>query len=221
MVGSVAVLGIGAALLIKPAPRLAAPLPRLWARLCLAALKFTCGIEVKLLNPEFLPAGPAVLAAQHQSALDIFIWLALLERPSFVYKQELAKLPLFGALLNPYGMIPVQRGGGGPALRKMAADCAAALERGRQIVIFPEGTRVPPGQRVALRSGIASLAKTGLAPVIPATTDSGLVWGKRAFQKSPGIAHVKLFPPLGSDLPQEEILPMLTGIFYEEGIGRT
>lgn len=218
MVASGTVLSLWGVLALRIAPRRVAGLPHLWARYVVTALRLCCGIDIRLVNPELLPEGAAIIAAQHQSALDIFIWLALLPRPAFVFKQELANIPLFGRLLVPCGMVPVQRGGGARALRQMVTDCRAALERGQQVVIFPEGTRVSPGARVSLRSGIASLAKSTGAPVIPAATDSGLRWGPRAFHKTAGPARVKLFPPLGENIARDGILPELSRIFYEEGV---
>ena len=181
----------------------------------MAALRLFCGIDVRVDGREHLPEGGAIIAAQHQSTLDILIWLTELERPVFVFKRELRKLPFFGALLVPSGMIPVDRGGARQALRKMVADCAASAAAGHQIIIFPEGTRIAHGQRTRLRPGIAALAQATAAPVIPAATDSGLLWGPRAFGKTPGTAHVRFFAPLAPGLSQEEILAQLTTIFYE------
>jgi 1-acyl-sn-glycerol-3-phosphate acyltransferase len=199
-------------------PRHLVKFPQAWARISIAALRLFCGIDVRIEGREYLPKGSAVIAAQHQSTLDILIWLTLLERPAFVFKRELRKIPIFGALLAPTGMIPVDRGGAGQALRRMVADCGTSLASGHQVVIFPEGTRVAPGKRVRLRPGIAALAMATTAPVIPAATDSGLRWGPRAFGKTPGTVSVKLSPPLEPGLSQEEILTHLATLFYEEDV---
>jgi 1-acyl-sn-glycerol-3-phosphate acyltransferase len=205
-------------LMMKIAPARLQRVPKNWARFCIASLRLCCGVDIRIQNQEHLPQGPAVIAAQHQSALDIFIWLALLPNPALVFKQELARIPLFGALLAPSGMIPVDRDGAAPALRKMVTEARAALARGCQVVIFPEGTRVAPGARSPLHVGIVALARASYAPVIPAATNSGLRWGARAFHKNPGPVDVKLFPPLTPGLRREDLIAELTADFYERGV---
>ena len=193
--------------------------PILWAKVCLAGLRLFCGVRLRIEGREHLPpAGGAIIAAQHQSTLDVLIWLTLLQHPSFVFKRELAKIPLFGVLLEPTGMVPVDRGGAGQALRKMVADCAKVLAAGRQIILFPEGTRVAPGKRARLHPGIVALAKANNLPLIPAATDSGLYWGARAFHISPGTVTVRLYPPIAPETPQEEILARLGATFYDLGV---
>jgi 1-acyl-sn-glycerol-3-phosphate acyltransferase len=218
MYGSGIVLSLAGLVLWKLAPRRLAMIPSLWSRICLRALALCCGTRLRMINPELLPAGKVVIAAQHQSALDILIWLAILPRPAFVFKQELMKIPLFGALLMPAGMIPVDREGAAPALRKMVTACRAALAEGRQVIIFPEGTRVAPGARGHLHPGVVALARATYAPVIPAATDSGLRWGARAFGKTPGPVTVKLFPPLTPGMRREDLIAELTEVFYEKGV---
>ena len=218
MFGSGLILSLSGFLVWAIAPQHLIKVPQLWARISVAALRLFCGIDIRVQGQDYLPKGGAVIAAQHQSTLDILIWLTVLERPVFVFKRELRKLPFFGALLVPTGMIPVDRGGAGQALRRMVADCSASLASGHQIVLFPEGTRVTPGQRARLRPGVAALALATTAPVIPAATDSGLRWGPRAFGKTPGTANLKLVPPLEPSLSQEEILAHLATLFYENGV---
>ncbi|MDD2794270.1 1-acyl-sn-glycerol-3-phosphate acyltransferase [Acidocella sp.] len=194
-------------------------MPILWAKICLAALRLFCGVRLRIEGREYLPPpGGAIVAAQHQSTLDVLIWLTLLPHPSFVFKRELAKIPLFGVLLEPTGMVPVDRGGAGQALRKMVSDCATALDAGRQIILFPEGTRVLPGKRARLHPGIVALAKANNLPLIPAATDSGLSWGAKAFRILPGIVTVKLYPPIAPETPQDEILARLATYFYDSGV---
>ena len=190
---------------------------RLWARLCLAALRLFCGITVEPSGLEQLPAGSALIAAQHQSALDIFIWLALLPRPAFVFKSELGKIPIFGTMLIPGGMIPVNRGGGGAALQSMVAGCNTALADGRQIILFPEGTRVATGKRATLRHGITAVAHSTNTEIFPAATNSGQHWGARAFGKTPGPVHLKIFAPLPPTLLRDEIMAELIKDFYDLG----
>jgi 1-acyl-sn-glycerol-3-phosphate acyltransferase len=135
-----------------------------------------------------------------------------------VLKQQLLRLPVIGPLLIPCGFIPVDRDGGTPALRKMLADCREAAAVGRPIVIFPEGTRVVPGQRGTLQPGIVALAKMLNLPVIPAATNSGLFWGRQAFHKYPGTLRVKIFPALRGGATRGDILRQLEQCYYGEGV---
>lgn len=187
---------------------------QLWARISLWALRVFCGITVEARGLDRLRPGGCVIAAQHQSALDILLWLTLLPRPAFVFKKELTRIPIFGALLEPSGMIRVDRGGGRKALRDMVAGAHAAVADGRQVVIFPEGTRVAPGMKGQLRHGIAALAQGLQAPLIPATTDTGVRWGRVAFNKQPGPVHITLHDALPPGLPREELLDRLSRLYY-------
>ena len=191
------IVGIGVRIF---APARTADFARFWIRLVLRAAERICGITLELSGREHLPEGGAMLlAAQHQSAYDTLIWMLLLPRTTYVVKQELMRLPLFGPLLKGAGMIGVDRKAGSVALKQLTADAQEATRQGRQIVIFPEGTRVAPGVRVPLRPGIAALATRLDLPVIPVATDSGRHWGRRSFLRSPGPIHVAICPPLAID----------------------
>jgi len=181
-----------------------------WAGLVLDGAAALCGIRVVVLGQEHLPArGAALIASQHQSAFDTLIWLRLVPRAAYVFKAELARIPLFGSLLAPAGQISVDRGASFSAVRSLLRGADRAKADGRQIVIFPEGTRVAPGVEAELRPGIAALAaRTGL-PVIPVATDSGLLWGRRAFRKRPGVIHIVVGPPIPPGLPQATLIATL------------
>ncbi len=182
---------------------------QVWAGLLLDGARVICGIRVVVTGREHLPPdGPLLIASQHQSAFDTLIWLRLVPRVAYVFKAELSRVPLFGPLLIPAGQIPVARGGIN-AVRTLLRGGDRAKADGRQIVVFPEGTRVRPGEDMPLRPGIALLAnRTGL-PVIPVVTDSGLLWGRRAFNKRPGVIHIAIGPPIPPDLPQAEMVAAL------------
>lgn len=178
-----------------------------WAGLVLWGAAALCGIRVTVVGREHLPTGgPALIASQHQSAFDTMIWLRLVPRTAYVFKAELARIPLFGSLLVPAGQIPVDRGASFSAVRSLLRGADRAKADGRQIVIFPEGTRVAPGIEAELRPGIAALAaRTGL-PVIPVATDSGLYWGRRAFRKMPGSIRIVVGPPIPPGLSQAALI---------------
>lgn len=181
-----------------------------WAGLVLGGAATICGIRVVVIGREHLPTdGAALIASQHQSAFDTLVWLRLVPRAAYVFKAELARVPLFGSLLVPAGQIPVDRGASFSAVRSLLRGADRAKADGRQIVIFPEGTRVAPGVEAELRPGIAALAaRTGL-PVIPVATDSGLRWGRRAFRKTPGAIHIIIGRPIPAGLSQTALIATL------------
>jgi 1-acyl-sn-glycerol-3-phosphate acyltransferase len=188
---------------------------QLWSRISLRALHSICHIDIQVEGREFLPqSGPALIAAQHQSAFDILVWLTLLPYPAYVLKQELVDIPLLGATLPKAGFIAVDRDGGAQSLRSMVTGCRKAVAAGRQIVIFPEGTRVPPGERGCIQPGIVALARALKLPVIPAATNSGSHWGKRAFKKYPGTVTVTLYPPAAEAMQREDLTRELEHRYY-------
>jgi 1-acyl-sn-glycerol-3-phosphate acyltransferase len=132
--------------------------------------------------------------------------MLLVPAPSYVVKQELTRIPLFGPLLAPAGMIPVDRQAGAAALRGLLQATRRARAGGRQIIIFPEGTRVAPGERVPLQPGLAAIATHLDLPVHPVATDSGLRWGRRAFMKYPGIIHIAVGPAIPAGTPRAPLL---------------
>ena len=188
---------------------------RSWARLVLGGLRRLCRIDWVVTGREHLPAGAALIAPMHQSAFDTMVWLTLVPNCVYVLKYELTRVPVFGRLLLSAGMIPVDRGGGASALRDLVRRATTAAAAGQQILIFPEGTRAPPGAIGQLQPGVAALsARTGL-PVIPVATNSGHRWGRRAFQKHPGTIHIAILPALPAGLPREALLAALQCAYTE------
>jgi len=187
-----------------------------WARAVLAGLRWLCGITWVVTGREHLPAsGAALIASNHQSAFDTMVWLLLVPRACYVVKRELMRVPVFGPACRLTGMMIVDRDAGGAAIRGLLREADRAVAERRQIVIFPEGTRVAPGVRVPLQPGVAALAsRTGL-PVIPIATDSGYCWGRRAFRKRPGVIHVAIGAPIPPGLKREELMRRLELAFAE------
>jgi 1-acyl-sn-glycerol-3-phosphate acyltransferase len=203
------VMTLYAALLRFVAPDRILPVVMAWARVELAAARVLCGIRFAVLGRENLPSGPALIASQHQSAFDTLVWFLLVNRCSYVVKRELARIPIFGSLMRPAGMILVDRSAGAAAVRGLVRDGRRAAAEGRQIVIFPEGTRAIPGQHLPIHPGFVALASgTGL-PVIPVLTDSGRYWGRRAFRKRPGLIHIEILPPLPPGMPKAALIERL------------
>ena len=193
---------------------MARALTRRWARLVVGGLRVLCDIRLEVRGLELLPAdGPALLASHHESAFDTIVWLMLLPRCTYVMKHELRRLPLFGALTRVAGHIAVDRAGGAAALRTLARETERAVGAGRQIVIFPEGTRTAPGQVVPVQPGVVAIAARAGVPVIPVATDSGRHWGRRAFYKRPGTIHIHLLAPIPAHTPRAELVRRLEAAF--------
>lgn len=183
---------------------------RFWAHTIVALARTICGIRVEVTGREHIPAGAALIASHHESALDTLVWLSLVPAACYVLKRELRSIPLFGSLAAATGMIVVDREGGAGAMRGLMKAADQAVQAGRQIVIFPEGTRAPARTLLPLQPGIAALAsRTGL-PVIPVATNSGDCWGRRAFHKYPGVVRIVIRPPLPARLPRDQLMQALT-----------
>ena len=151
------------------------------------------------------PSGAAIVAAKHQSMFETLEIMLLLDQPAIVLKRELVDIPLWGWVVRRYGVIPVDRSGGAAALRRMMRAAEAAIAEGRPIVIFPEGTRVPPGQRPPLQPGFAGLYRALKLPVVPVALDSGRLWPRRRFAKRPGIVTMRFGAPIPPGLPRGDV----------------
>jgi 1-acyl-sn-glycerol-3-phosphate acyltransferase len=176
---------------------------RAWARFHRSCAALLLGIRARVEGTP--PPGPALVAAKHQSMFETLELVILLDAPVLVMKRELAEIPLWGRLTRRYGMIPVDRAGGAAALRRMLKAAEAAIAEGRPIVIFPEGTRVAPGQRAPLQPGFAGLYRVLGLPVVPLALDSGRLWPRRSFVKRPGTVTFRFGEPIPPGLPRREI----------------
>lgn len=208
--GSTALLMIPGLAIRLFAPRQALRLAIFWAHMELLAARLICGIRVRVTGAEYLPReGAALIASRHESAFDTMVWLTLLPRACYVLKTELTRIPFFGGLVRPSGMIPVDRDGGATTMRQLMRDGLRAMAEGRQIVIFPEGTRGHSGTLLTLHPGVAALAFSTKLPVIPVWTNSGLLWGRRSFRKYPGTIAIQVLPPLPAGLKRAELMARL------------
>jgi 1-acyl-sn-glycerol-3-phosphate acyltransferase len=174
-----------------------------WGRFHRRAARLILGIRSEVKGAA--PAGPSLVAAKHQSMFETLEILMLLDQPAVVLKRELSDIPLFGWVTKRYGCIPVDREGGGAALRQMMRAAEAAIAEGRSIVIFPEGTRVSVGEQPPLQSGFAGLYRALKLPVAPLALDSGRLWPRRSFIKRPGTVTMLWGEPIPPGLKRTEI----------------
>ncbi|WP_106640446.1 lysophospholipid acyltransferase family protein [Allosphingosinicella vermicomposti] len=153
----------------------------------------------------FTPEGPMLIAAKHQSMFETVEFLLLLDRPAVVLKKELSDIPGWGWAARAFGTIPVDRDGGATALRRMLKAAQAAIAEGRPILIFPEGTRVAPGEQPPLAAGFSGLYKALGLPVVPVALDAGRIWPKGRFVKHPGDVRFVFHDPIPPGLPRKEV----------------
>jgi len=146
---------------------------------------------------------PVIYAAKHQAMYETLELGRMLRTPAIVMKQELASIPVWGWAARRYGVIVVDREATAGALRRMVREAQAELALGRSILIFPEGTRVAPGEQPPLRAGFAGLYQMLRIPVIPVAIDSGLVWPKHGPKRS-GVVTFRFGEPIPPGLPRAE-----------------
>ena len=180
-----------------------------WARSNLWLLRVIVGIHVEFRGRENIPPGPLLVAAKHQSVWETFALLNVVDDPTFVLKRELMWLPLFGWLAWKAGMVPVNRGAGSLALSDLNQRAREEAYRGRQIMIFPEGTRREPGADPAYKFGIAHLYGSLDLPCLPVALNSGLFWPRRRFIRRPGTITVEFLEPIPPGLPRKAFMQEL------------
>jgi 1-acyl-sn-glycerol-3-phosphate acyltransferase len=180
------------------------PLPRMaryriisgWSRLVVRLARVLCGIRWSVQGREHLPAHPSVILSKHQSAWETLAYQEIFPPQVLVLKEELLWIPFFGwglALMSP---IAIDRASGRAALRDIARRGKERLAQGFWVVIFPEGTRVPVGERRPYQQGGAWLAAQCGVPVVPVAHNAGRLWPKNAFLKRSGMVTVRIGPPI-------------------------
>ena len=185
------------ALLAMALPRLAVlRMADLWGRVSVWLLRVVCNTRMELRGLENLPDGPLIVAAKHQSTWETFALLRLFDDFTFIVKRELMWIPIFGWCMWKGRMIPVDRGAGSQALNDMTARAREEIRTGRQLIIFPEGTRRAPGAEPRYKFGVAHLYAEAGVPCVPVALNSGLFWPRRAFMRLPGTIVVEFLPPI-------------------------
>lgn len=182
---------------------------KFWTGSTMVALRLIAGTRIEVRGLDKLPKGGALLAPKHQSAFETMALFPLLADPTYVMKRELMLVPLFGWYTWKAGMIAVDRAGGSKALRKLAADAKAAVAAGRQIILFPEGTRRPVGAPPDYKFGIIHLYRELKVPVYPIALNAGLYWPRRSFLRYPGTIIVEVLDPIPPGLDSKTFLARL------------
>ena len=172
---------------------------RSWSQLNLWWLRTVCGVRWRVEGQERLPDEPAIVFCKHQSAWETMAMPLLIPPQSWVLKRELMWLPFFGwglALLKP---IAIDRSAGRRAVDQLVEQGRRRLDEGLWVIIFPEGTRIPPGRKGRYKIGGAVLAARTGRPVVPIAHNAGEFWPRRGFIKRPGTVRVVIGPPIPSE----------------------
>jgi 1-acyl-sn-glycerol-3-phosphate acyltransferase len=183
--------------------------PNNWSRLNNWMLRVICGAKVEFKGVENIPDGPCIIAAKHQSAWDTFVFLPYLKDPVLILKRELMWIPLFGQFVAKMDMIAIKRSSREESRRQVAEGANRAKRDGRQILIYPEGTRRAPGAEPAYKQGVAMIYEATGLPVVPIAHNAGVFWPRRKFLRFPGTMTVEFLPPIPAGLKRDEMFARL------------
>jgi 1-acyl-sn-glycerol-3-phosphate acyltransferase len=167
-----------------------------WAHLMLYLLRMICGINYRVIGAERIPRTPSIILSKHQSAWETLAFQQIFPPQVWVLKKELLRVPFFGWGLAMTSPIAIDRSSGKAALKQIVEQGKDRLKKGFWIVIFPEGTRIAPGQKGKYRIGGAWLATHTNVPVVPVAHNAGEYWGKNALIKLPGTITVSIGAPI-------------------------
>jgi 1-acyl-sn-glycerol-3-phosphate acyltransferase len=204
-----AVMGLVSLPLLLTTRRTAQKAVKLWSQLVVLGLRWIVGARIEVRGLQHLPDGGCLIAAKHQGMLDIIPPFDYLDDPCLVMKQELMRIPVFGWFSAKLRMIVINRKGAAKALRGMVHDAVDALGEGRQILIFPEGSRKEPGEAPDYKPGIAGLYRELKVPCTPLATNSGLIWPAHGFLRYPGLVVFEFLPPIQAGLKRATFMAML------------
>ena len=178
-----------------------------YARYAMWSASWTIGLRTEVRGP--VPQGEVLVAAKHQSFLDIIMIFNALPRAKFVMKREVLWTPVIGQYTKRMQMIAVDRGKRGKAIVKMLADVQAGRREPGQLVIYSQGTRVAPGVSVPYKKGTAALYEQLGQTCVPAATNAGYFWPRRGLYRRPGLAIVEFLEPIEPGLTKAEFMARL------------
>ena len=183
---------------------------RAWLRLSVNSARTIMGVQYRVQGMEHLPTDPqqgVVLLVKHQSTYETFLMPAIMPRPlAYVFKKELLKVPFFGWSIGALDMIHIDRSQRARAFIKVVEQGKRLLGQGIWVIMFPEGTRIPRGQKGEYKTGATRLAIMAGVPVVPVAVTSAKCWPRKAFVKKPGIVEVSIGQPIPTEGRQHEEL---------------
>ncbi|MDZ4761346.1 MAG: lysophospholipid acyltransferase family protein [Alphaproteobacteria bacterium] len=182
---------------------------RQWSRAQVFGLRWLCGVRTEYRGLENLPASGVLVAMKHQSTYDTITPFLFTRDPAFVLKQELLDAPVFGIYARRADMIPIDRDGGMKTMKQMLASARALAEAGREVIIFPEGTRQLVGAVTDLKPGVAGIYRAMNVPCIPVAINTGLCWPAAGFIRKPGLVVFEALPAIEAGLSRDEFMRRL------------
>ena len=180
-----------------------------WGRVNLVLVRVIAGVDCEIRGREKIPAGPLIVASKHQSAWETFALLTLFDNPLFILKRELTWIPFFGWLLIKGRMVAIDRRRGKEALAAMNERARVELSQGRQLIIFPEGTRRPAGAEPRYKFGVAHIYAAEGVPCLPVALNSGLFWPRRSILRKPGKVVVDILDPIPPGMEKDAFFARL------------
>jgi 1-acyl-sn-glycerol-3-phosphate acyltransferase len=177
-----------------------------WSRMNFRLLRWICNLDYKIIGYEKIGHGPLLVASKHQSLWETFALMTVFDDPAYVLKRELIWIPFFGWCAWKTDMIPVDRGKGSQALADMTERAKTEVERRRQLIIFPEGTRRAPGAEPKYKFGVAHLYSEIGVPCLPVALNSGVFWPRRSFRRYPGTVTVEILDPIAPGMDKQAFL---------------
>jgi 1-acyl-sn-glycerol-3-phosphate acyltransferase len=190
-----------------------------WAKTSIFLLRVICNIKVEYRGVEKIPKGPLIVASKHQSMWETFAFLQFFEEPLYILKRELTWIPVFGLFLIKANMIAVERNSGPRSLKDMTRRAGAEVRRGRQLIIFPEGTRRPVGAPPRYKHGVGQVYVDSGVACLPVALNSGLFWPRRTFRRYPGTIVVEFLDLLPPGLTRDQFIAQVSTVI-EEATGR-
>ncbi|MFN0264907.1 lysophospholipid acyltransferase family protein [Tepidamorphus sp. 3E244] len=180
-----------------------------WGHVSMFLLRVLAGTKVEFRGTEKIPPGPLLVASKHQSAFETFALATLFDAPNLVLKEELNRIPFFGIWTRKLGLVALNRSKGAKSLKMLAQDSAATFAEGRQLIIFPEGTRQAPGAAPTYKVGAAFVYDKAGVPCLPVALNSGVYWPRNAFVKYPGTIVVEVLDPIPAGLDRKAFMAQL------------
>lgn len=209
MYGLMIIVGLGGIPLILGPRSWSRGLLKFYLKLLWPGLAVICGVKIEIRGRENLPQGGALIASKHQSMWETLAFWGILPDPAIILKKSLIYMPIFGWYAVKLGNISIDRKGGSKTLRKMLRDAAQRGQDGRQVLIFPEGTRVEPGENPELKPGIAGLYQSMGVPCVPVALNSGVYLKNYCGLKKPGTIIVEFLEPIEPGLDKASFMRTL------------
>lgn len=187
-------------------------IPKNWVRTNHWLFEKIVGTTFEVEGVENIPKGSYIFAPKHQSFWDAYALLPWLDDPFYILKRELTWIPLFGWYVLKQRMVPVNRGARGKVMTEVMERAKAEMAAGRQLIIYPEGTRRPPGAEPEYKYGIARLYRDLDVPVVPVVMHPGLFWPRRKFLRFPGHFKVRILPAIQPGMDPDAFLAHLIDV---------